>query len=133
MFHSTPNRARGKCSRNSISYAALYAFNKFLKSGTRDFTTFTLHDLTDFYVERATAPHYNKLITHVFIAAGQIQNKTKIKTYLRARDPPGFSGALRSLRILRLGRIGSGTLHDQLIANSEPEYLNVESNFSGDV
>ncbi len=71
------------------------------------------------------------MITHVFIAAGQIQNETKIKTYLRARDPPGFSGALYSLRILRLGRIGSETLHNQLIANSEPEYLNVESNFTG--
>ncbi len=28
---------------------------------SKDFTTFTLHDLTDFYVERATAPHYNTL------------------------------------------------------------------------
>ncbi len=34
--------------------------------------------------------------------------ETKIKTSLRARGPPGVSGALCSLRILRIGRIGSG-------------------------
>ncbi len=33
--------------------------------------------------------------------------ETKIKTSLRARGPPGVSGALCSLRILRIGRIGS--------------------------
>ncbi len=33
--------------------------------------------------------------------------ETKIKTSLRARGPPGVSGALSSLRILRIGRIGS--------------------------
>ncbi len=27
---------------------------------TRDFIIFTLHDLTDFYIEHATAPHYDK-------------------------------------------------------------------------
>ncbi len=32
-----------------------------------------------------------------------------IKTSLRARGPPGVSGALCSLRILRIGRIGSDT------------------------
>ncbi len=37
----------------------------------------------------------------------KFKNETKIKTYLRARGPPGVSGALRSLRILRIGRIGS--------------------------
>ncbi len=37
----------------------------------------------------------------------KIKNKTKIKTSLRARGPPGVSGALRSVRILRIGRIGS--------------------------
>ncbi len=37
----------------------------------------------------------------------KIKNKTKIKTSLRARGPPGVSGALRSMRILRIGRIGS--------------------------
>ncbi len=33
--------------------------------------------------------------------------ETKIKTSLRARGPPGVSGALSSLRILRIGSIGS--------------------------
>ncbi len=37
----------------------------------------------------------------------KIKNETKIKTSLRARGPPGVSGALRSVRILRIGRIGS--------------------------
>ncbi len=61
VFHSTLNHAQGKRSRNSISSEARYAFNSFFfSSRARDFTTFTLHYLTDFYVERATASHYNK-------------------------------------------------------------------------
>ncbi len=35
------------------------------------------------------------------------KNEAKMKPSLRARGPPGVSGALRSLRILRVGRIGS--------------------------
>ncbi len=38
----------------------------------------------------------------------KIKTETKIKTSLRARGPPGVSGALRSVRILRIGRISSG-------------------------
>ncbi len=41
----------------------------------------------------------------------KFQNETKIKTSLRARGPPGVSGALRSMRILRIGRICSGYFH----------------------
>ncbi len=66
IFHSVSNRARGKRLRNGVSYAARYAFKFqfiFFLSRARDFTTYTLHDLTDFYVERATAPHYNKLFS----------------------------------------------------------------------
>ncbi len=37
----------------------------------------------------------------------KFKNETKIKTSLRARGPPGVSGALCSLRILHIGRIGS--------------------------
>ncbi len=37
----------------------------------------------------------------------KFKNETKIKTSLRARGPPGVSGALRRVRILRIGRIGS--------------------------
>ncbi len=36
------------------------------------FTTLTLQDFNDFYLERATAPHYKLIIIHVFIAVGQI-------------------------------------------------------------
>ncbi len=62
VFYSALNRARGKRSRDSISSAARYVFNSFyFPSRARDFTTFTLHYLTDFYIERATAPHYNTL------------------------------------------------------------------------
>ncbi len=43
-------------------------------SQTRDCTTFTLHDLTDFYVERVTA-HRIKINDHVFTTAGQIQKR----------------------------------------------------------
>ncbi len=43
----------------------------------------------------------------------KFKNETKIKTYLRARGPPGVSGALRSLRILRIGRIGSDYIQQQ--------------------
>ncbi len=57
VFHYVSNHARRKRSRNT----ARYAFNSVCSSWARDFTTFTLHDLTDFYVERATAPHFNKL------------------------------------------------------------------------
>ncbi len=32
----------------------------------------------------------------------EIQNETQIKTYLRAKGPPGVLGALRSLHILRI-------------------------------
>ncbi len=61
VFYSISKRAHGKSLRNSVSSAARYTFNSFFLSRARDFTTFTLHDLTDFYVERATALHYNKL------------------------------------------------------------------------
>ncbi len=57
-FNPFESRSRA---RNSVSSAVRYAFNLFLKSRARDFTTFTLHDLTVFHVERATALHYNKL------------------------------------------------------------------------
>ncbi len=62
IFYSFSNHVRGKRSRNSVSLLRLAMLStSFLVSrDSRDFTTFTLHDLTDFYVERATAPHYNK-------------------------------------------------------------------------
>ncbi len=52
MFHSALNRAREAVSLPRL--AMLFHLKQ-------DFTIFTLHDLTDLYVERATAPHYNKL------------------------------------------------------------------------
>ncbi len=51
VFHFVSNRAHGKCSRNSISSAAWNALKKKKFVRARDCATFTLHDLTDFYVE----------------------------------------------------------------------------------
>ncbi len=42
----------------------------------------------------------------------KIKNETKIKISLRARGAPGVSGALRSVRTQRIGRIGSGSAHN---------------------
>ncbi len=88
-------------SRN-VSLLRLAMHSTLFLSRARDFTTFTLHDLTVFHIERTTAPHYNKW-SFMFP-----NSKTKMKSSLRARGAPGVSGALRSLRILRIGRIGSG-------------------------
>ncbi len=58
--------------------------------------------------ERDSAPHKNKRSFMFSEPLAKIKNETKIKTSLRARGPPGVSGALRSGCILRIGRIGSG-------------------------
>ncbi len=50
-FHSISNHAHGKHSRNTISSNSVCFFLLFF------FTTFTLHDLTDFYLERVIAHH----------------------------------------------------------------------------
>ncbi len=55
VFHSVSNRAHGKRSRNSVSSAARYAFNSFFLSQASNCTTSTLHEFTNFYVERVTA------------------------------------------------------------------------------
>ncbi len=62
VFHSVSNCARGKCSRNSIFSSARYKlstrfcfvlfFFRFLEPWSKDCMTFTLHDLTDSYIER---------------------------------------------------------------------------------
>ncbi len=58
VFHS----ALVESARETVSLLRLAMLSTiFFLSRARDFTKFTLHDLTDFYVERATAPHYNKL------------------------------------------------------------------------
>ncbi len=86
-------------SRNSIS--SRYASNSFFFSQTRHCTTFTLQD---FYIESVTA-HRTKINDHSCFHNSWPNSKSK--TSLRARGPPGVSGALCSLRILRIGRIGS--------------------------
>ncbi len=79
----------------------------FFLSHARDYTTFTLHDLTDFYVERVTAHHIKIMIIHFFITAGQLQKWNLSENIFETKGAPGVSGSLRSLRILRIGRIGS--------------------------
>ncbi len=68
--------------------------------------TFTLQA---FYIESVTA-HHIKINYHSCFHNSWPNSKTKlkIKTSLRARGPPGVSGALCNLCILRIGRIGSG-------------------------
>ncbi len=111
VFHSISNRTCGKRSRDNNFSTAWQAFNSFsfFKVRARDCTTFTLHDLADFYIESVTA-HRIKRNDHSCFHNRWPKSKTKLKlkTSLRARGPPGVSGALRSLRILRIGRIGSG-------------------------
>ncbi len=79
----------------------------FFLSHARDCTTFTLHDLTDFYVERVTAHHIKITIINFFITAGQLQKWNQSENIFETKGAPGVSGALRSLRILRIRRIGS--------------------------
>ncbi len=65
VLHSFSNRARGRRSRNSISssvhFQSMFLFR--LEPLSRDCTTFTLHDLTNLYVERMTA-HCIKINDH---------------------------------------------------------------------
>ncbi len=56
VFHSALDRARETASLPQLAMLSTC----FFLSRARDFTKFTLHDLTVFHVERATAPHYNK-------------------------------------------------------------------------
>ncbi len=102
VFHSVLNCARRKCSRNSFSSVACYAFNSFFLVSSK-----RLYDIHVTWFDRFLHRKGDSaalIIIHVFIAAGQIQKETKIKTSLRARGPPGVSGALRSL-----GRTGSSS------------------------
>ncbi len=62
----------------------------FFFSQTRDCTTFMLHDLTDYYVERVTA-HRIKINYHSCFH-NSWPNSKKIKTSLRARGPLVFRG-----------------------------------------
>ncbi len=109
----TPSRiALAESARETIIFPRLGKLSTrffFFKVRARDCTTFTLHDLADFYVESVTA-HRIKRNDHSCFHNRWPKSKTKLKlkTSLRARGPPGVSGALRSLRILRIGRIGSG-------------------------
>ncbi len=108
------SRSRKALEKQSLS-AARYAFISLFKSRARDFTTFTLQDLTDFYVERATAPltiHY-----HSCFQSCWPNSKSKLKwNHLWEQGccssvvpPPWcFGGELRILCIQRIKRIGSG-------------------------
>ncbi len=61
-----------------ISSSAPSAFNKFFFSQARECTTFPLHDLTDFYVERVTA-HHIKINYHACFYNLWQNSKTKLK------------------------------------------------------
>ncbi len=99
----TPSRiALAEGARETVSLGGMLSTCFFcFFSQTRDCTTFTLQD---FYIESVTA-HCIKRNDHSCFHNSW--PNSKIKTSLRARGPPGVSGALCTLRILRIGRIGS--------------------------
>ncbi len=105
VFHSISNRARGK--RLGTLSTLFFSLEQ------ETFTTFTLHDFTDFYVERATA-HRIKINDHSCFHNRRPNSKTKLKSSLRAR---GVSGAQRSWHILRIGRIGSASTQNRHFQN----------------
>ncbi len=59
----------------------------------------------------------------------KFKNETKIKTSLRARGPPGVSGALRSLRILPIER-SKGLFHLFKCPNKKSDILEKEHHTS---
>ncbi len=61
-----------------ISSATPHAFNSFFFSRARDRTTFTLHDLIDFYLERVTT-HRIKINDHSCFHNRWPNSKTKLK------------------------------------------------------
>ncbi len=105
--------------RETVSSAARYTFIPlfFFSPQTRDCTTFTLHDLTDFCVETVTA-HRIKRNDHSCFHNSWPNSKTKLKLkhLWEQGGPLGVSGALRSLRILRIGRIGSALTTNHLMS-----------------
>ncbi len=77
VFYSVSNRARGKRSRSSISSAARIS-SRFVFLRARDWSTFTLHDLADLYVESMTA-HHIKRNDHSCFQNRWPKLKTKLK------------------------------------------------------
>ncbi len=106
VFHSALNRAHGTHSRNSIS-SICFQLVFFFLSHARDCTTFTLHDLTDVYVERVTA-HRIKIIDHSCFHNRWPTSKTKLKwKHLWEGGPWCFGGPMQLA--YSVARIGSGS------------------------
>ncbi len=77
-IHSISNSAHGKCSRNN-SFRSKVCFRLFFFwSQARDCATFTLHDLTDIYVERVTVACI-KIHFHSCFHNRWPSSKTKLK------------------------------------------------------
>ncbi len=70
VFHSVSNHAHGK--RSSLQLLCTLSKKNFFRA--RDYMIFTLHDLTDFYVEGVTA-HCIKITDHNLWP----NSKTKLK------------------------------------------------------
>ncbi len=71
-------RLESRSRKALISSMAPYTFNSFFFSRARDCTIFTLHSLTDFYVERVTA-HRIKRYDHPCFHNLWPNSKTKLK------------------------------------------------------
>ncbi len=71
--------SRNELTERARETAARYTFNSFFLSRARDFTTFTLHDLTDFYIERAT--HRITINYHSCFKAAGTNSKTNLQLH----------------------------------------------------
>ncbi len=86
------DRKKYQRSRNSVSSAAWYAFNSFFFCKNKRHTTFTSHDLADFYIEGMTA-HRIKINYYLCFHNRRPNSKTKLKLkYLWEQGGPWCFG-----------------------------------------
>ncbi len=90
------------CFTPLIFSAAPYAFNVFLFSRVRDCTIFTLHSLTDFYVERVTA---HRIIRYDHSCFHNLWPNSKTKLKLKHLWEQGGVSGYSAYREDRLGVI----------------------------
>ncbi len=105
VFHSVSNRARRK--RSSLLQLCMLS--------TRDCTIFTLHSLSDFYVERVTAHRirYDHSCFHNLWP--NYKTKLKLKPLWKQGGSLVFRGLRSYAALLRIGRIGSGSSSPKLL------------------
>ncbi len=121
VLHSVSNRARETVSLRGKLSTRIFFF--FLNKRLYDI------QVTRFYIESVTAHRIKRNDHSCFHNSWpNSKSKLKLKTSLRARGPPGVSGALSSLRILRIGRIGSA-LKTTVMASKKFSFAIAEINY----